>query len=200
MSGYGLMLFRVIFKHMKYYYLYLIKFETGEVYVGSRSSKVRPEDDVNYWGSPVTYEHWWKDSNRKKKKYVIKECSDPKELREIEPKLIKAAWEKYGDKCLNRNAAPVFHPEVCSKNGKRAKELGLGIHGLSKEERIRNGKLGAKKIAEKYSRIFTIKSPNGNIITTKNLSKFCRENNLDIRHVSHVLKQERKSHKGWTLP
>ena len=127
-------------KDMKYYYIYLIKFETGEVYVGSRQSKVPPEQDTKYWGSPVTYKHLWEDVNLKKEKFIIKECESIEKARALEVKLIKNAWKKYSTRCLNRCASTGFHPDVCSKAGKKSKQLGIGIFGLSKEERIKNGK------------------------------------------------------------
>lgn len=194
-------------KDMKYYYIYLIKFETGEVYIGSRQSKVPPEQDTTYWGSPITYKHLWEDVNLKKEKFIIKECKSVEELREIEPKLIKAGWEKYGDKCLNRCAAPIFHPEVHKKagqlGGKKTKELGVGIFGLSKEERSKFGKINGKKAAkisaEKTAKYFLLKSPTGEIVSGKNIRKFCRENELDHRSIFNVMNGVRKSHKGWSL-
>jgi hypothetical protein len=47
---------------------------------------------------------------------------------------------------------------------------------------------------------FVIKSPNGQIIKSKNISEFCRLHNLHTGHFCAVLKNKNKSHKGWTLP
>jgi hypothetical protein len=132
-----------------YYYLYLIKFDDGRYYIGSRKCKCKPEEDTGYMGSPVTFKELWIDPNLNKKKYIIREVDSVKELRRIEPKLIKEAWKKDGKNiCLNRHASPTFHPEVCSKggkiSGKKSYEQGTGIHGLTKEERSYNGKMGGK--------------------------------------------------------
>ena len=70
-----------------YYYLYLIKFNDGRYYIGSRKSKCKPEEDTKYMGSPVTFKELWTDSNFIKKKYIIKEVNSVEELRRIEPKL-----------------------------------------------------------------------------------------------------------------
>ncbi len=50
----------------------------------------------------------------------------------------------------------------------------------------------------KLSKSFKIKSPSGQVIKNKNLSKFCEENNLNRRHMWEVINNRRKSHKGWT--
>jgi hypothetical protein len=124
-----------------YYYLYLIKFNDGRYYIGSRKSKCKPEDDTQYMGSPKTFKHLWTDSNFTKTKYIIKEVDSMEELRRIEPKLIKEAWKKDGkDKCLNRHAAPHFHTDICSKAGKKTYELGKGIHAQTPEQKRELGK------------------------------------------------------------
>lgn len=153
-----------------YYYVYLIKFNNEQFYIGSRKSKVTPEDDTKYWGSPVTYKHLWEDVTLEKTKHILKVCSSFDEMVELEIKLIKEAWNKYPDECLNRCATPTFHPEVIR---------------ASVEKRCKN---------------FNIKSPDGEIIKVKNMSKFCRENSLNIRSISNVVSGKRNHHKGWTLP
>ena len=190
---------------MNYYYLYLIKFEDGRFYIGSRQSKVLPEYDTNYWGSPVSFKHLWEDVSLTKTKHILKVCDSFEEMRDMESEFIKDAWKKFPQLCLNRNATPIFHPDICknalSKEqrieiGKKCKELGLGIHGLSKDERD----MMYRDIAEKKSKHFKLKSPNGDIITGKNIAKFCRENNLTPQCIGKVILGKEKSHKGWTKP
>jgi hypothetical protein len=55
------------------------------------------------------------------------------------------------------------------------------------------------KVAEKNSKEFSIINPEGEIIHGKNISKFCRENNLDKSTVCNMLKYKKgiKSHKGY---
>jgi hypothetical protein len=141
-----------------YYYLYLIKFSDGRYYIGSRKCKCKPEEDTQYMGSPVTFKELWADSNLSKTKYILREVDSDEELRRIEPKLIKEAWKRDGkDKCLNRHASPHFHPDICSKagkiggkvGGKKTYELGIGVHGLTKEQRSENGKIGGKITGKK---------------------------------------------------
>lgn len=95
--------------------------------------------------------------------------------------------------------------ENCKKGGqimgKRTMELGIGIHSLSAEDRVKNGKkyghIGGRVVAEKYSRTFSLISPDGEVVEIKNLTKFCRENNLTRANIQSVLRGNRNHHKGW---
>jgi hypothetical protein len=53
---------------------------------------------------------------------------------------------------------------------------------------------------DRVSKSITLKNPDGEIITIKNISKFCRENNLGNANLYKVIRGEIKQHKGWTLP
>lgn len=46
---------------------------------------------------------------------------------------------------------------------------------------------------------FTIMAPNGDIIKSKNICKFCRLYNLHQGHISSVINKKIKSYKGWKL-
>jgi len=59
-----------------------------------------------------------------------------------------------------------------------------------------------EKLSKLHNRLFEFTKPNGEIIIIKtNLSKFCKENNLDRTCMSNILnnKPHFKSHKGWTV-
>lgn len=200
----------------------MIKFCDDRFYIGKRTSKIEPYKDKNYMGSPVTFKYLWEDTSLTKTKYILKICDTEKEMIELEIKFIKIGWKKYPDLILNRNASPAFHKEACSiggknakelgvgihaltkeelsRNGKKCKELGLGVHAMTKEELSRSGKKGSMITAEKYSKDFTLKSPEGKIIKSRNIRRFALNNNLDPSHVRKVLKGKQKHHKGWTLP
>jgi hypothetical protein len=185
-----------------YYYLYLIQFNDGRYYIGSRKCKCKPERDTKYMGSPVTYKELWSDPNLSKIKYILKEVDSVNELKRIEPILIKAGWERDGrDLCLNRHASPTFHPEVCSKggkiSGKNSYELGRGIFGLSKEQQLENCKKGAKITSERYAREFAVISPKGEVFKGRNLTRFCDEHGLDVANVRRVLRGTQSYYKGW---
>lgn len=207
---------------MKYYYIYMIKFSDDRFYIGKRSSKVEPHKDTKYMGSPVTFKYLWEDTSLTKTKHILKICDTEEEMIDLEVNLIKTGWEKFPDLILNRNASPAFHKEACSIGGKKTKELGLGIHamtkeqlisigkkckelglgihGMSEEERLSAGIKGNMVVAEKYSKDFILKSPEGEIVKSRNIKKFARNNNLDPSHVRKVLQGKYSHHKGWTLP
>jgi hypothetical protein len=54
-----------------------------------------------------------------------------------------------------------------------------------------------KALSEKNSKEYKLISPSGNIIEIKNLTKFAKENNLNIGCLQHVVAGRNKSHKGW---
>jgi len=75
------------------------------------------------------------------------------------------------------------------------------------KEKIRQKNKGRKqseehkiKKAESTSKHFTLQSPCGKIISGKNISKFCEDNNLNKSNIFNVLSGKRKQHKGWTTP
>lgn len=47
---------------------------------------------------------------------------------------------------------------------------------------------------------FTLKSPDNRLITTKNVSRFCRENGLQQGNMCKVIAGIRTHHRGWSLP
>ena len=64
-----------------------------------------------------------------------------------------------------------------------------------------NSTLGGEKYYNPNSwKEFTIMSPTGKICSDKNISKFCRENDLSQGHLCSVISGKLKSHKGWKLP
>tara|TARA_B100001113_G_C20942819_1_gene549525 strand:+ start:65 stop:805 length:741 start_codon:yes stop_codon:yes gene_type:complete len=143
----------------------MIKFEDGRFYIGSRQSKIPANEDVKYWGSPVTYKHLWEDASLSKTKHILKVCDSFEEMYKLEPKLIKEAWKKYPDLCLNKNAAGSIHPDIIHRQltekeikersiiGKKCAELGLGVHSKSfknsPETKERHKKAGLKLKREK---------------------------------------------------
>jgi group I intron endonuclease len=55
-------------------------------------------------------------------------------------------------------------------------------------------------MGEKHSKTYKLKSPNGDIVELKNLSKFCRDNDLNHRSIRHIIYGRCNFHKGWTIP
>ena len=156
---------------MNNFYIYMIKFEDERFYIGSRQSKVPANEDIKYWGSPVTYKHLWKDTSLSKNKHILKVCNSFEEMRDMESEFIKDAWKKYPDLCLNMVSTPIFHPDVARKaapiGGQKAYEMGVGIHALTKKQLSENAK-------QKF-----IKNPEL-IEVAKKVGKKCYESGLGI--------------------
>jgi hypothetical protein len=51
-----------------------------------------------------------------------------------------------------------------------------------------------------HQKTYTMKSPDGEIITFTNMKEFCKENDLCNSKLCEVASGKRKTHKGWTLP
>lgn len=84
--------------------------------------------------------------------------------------------------------------------GLMAKEAGKGIYALSEEALQKARDKGRKTIKLKYAKEYTFSSPEGEIVTFKNLNAFCRKNNLHPGHMRSVNCGRIKSHKGWRKP
>jgi stringent starvation protein B len=84
--------------------------------------------------------------------------------------------------------------------GTKAKEMGVGIHAHTSEQKSKNGRLGGIVTAEKTARYFELLSPLGELHTGKNMTDFCRKNNLTPSAVCNVLNEKVKHYRGWTKP
>lgn len=72
---------------------------------------------------------------------------------------------------------------------------------LSKINKGKKPHINTIKASIKYNeKTYTMKSPNGDIITFTNMKKFCVKNNLSNSKLCLVASGKRKTHKGWTLP
>lgn len=71
--------------------------------------------------------------------------------------------------------------------GSKAKEMGVGIHALTSEQKSKNGRLGGIVTAEKTARYFELLSPSGELHIGKNMTDFCRKNNLTPSAICLVL-------------
>lgn len=181
---------------MSYYYLYLIKFEDGRFYIGSRKSRVPAKDDVNYWGSPgKLIENLWE---MKKEKYILFESTDIsyKDLIDKEKVFIKEGWKKFGkNKCVNKHIGGNIDPELLSKLGKE--KFANGTHHfqkMSREERLARQRKGAvTKSVE-----FQVRDPTGKIHTAKGIYPFARKHGLSGANLWAVVRGKNDSYKGWT--
>lgn len=137
-------------------YLYKITFEeVPYYYYGMHEEKVYDEE---YWGSPTTNKWCWELYTPQKQ--ILETFSSREDAGKVERRLIKPVYNT-DIWCLNENCAGVFSLDTCSKAGKKgskkAKEMGVGIFSMTKEEqilagkksyesRIKNGKDGLSKL------------------------------------------------------
>ena len=92
-----------------------------------------------------------------------------------------------------------------SHKGRTAWNKGMCVPDEVKEK-IRQKNKGRKQTEEhkfkkalKLAREFTLVDPYGRIVTGKNVSQFCRDNNLSSCHIFSVISGKRNHHKGWTI-
>ena len=176
-------------------YTYKITFEeVSYYYYGSKKEKYFDEE---YWGSPVTNKWCWELYTPKKQILELFDYSDEGyiEAQEVEGRLIKPVYN--ADKwCLNANCNGKISLNERRKAGKRgglvgpkkAKELGVGIFGLSKEKRSETGKKSAQKAKDNKTGIFSLTKEQLSENSKKGIKKM-KENNLGIFGFS---KEEKK--------
>jgi hypothetical protein len=171
-------------------YTYKITFEeVPYYYYGSHKEK---RYDEYYMGSPVTNKWCWDFYTPRKQ--ILEYFKSRKEANIIENRLIKPVLND--PNCLNENCGGIISLEMCKKGARISVEnklgihsrnksqivkdsnkgretqkiLGVGIYGLSKETRKKNGERLGKRNVE-----------TGHIQKLgKNQGKFCYENNLGI--------------------
>jgi hypothetical protein len=137
--------------HSPRIYVYKITFEeVPYYYYGVHKEKKFGE---YYMGSPYTHKWCWEFYTPKKQILEIFEFSDEGWInaQEIEMRLIKPVFNT--DKwCLNESCGRALSLNVSRENGKKTGtlygqktyELGIGVHGRTKEQMIEDGKKGGK--------------------------------------------------------
>jgi hypothetical protein len=79
-----------------------------------------------------------------------------------------------------------------SKPTQKVHTLGGKAQG---KKNVESGHIG--RLAESNSKEWSLIDPSGNVITFRNLQKFCRENNLSPGNMGLVLSGKRSHHKGY---
>ena len=125
-------------------YTYKITFEeVSYYYYGVKKEKYFNEE---YWGSPKTHKWCWELYTPKKQILEVFDYTDEGwlEAQEVEKRLIQPVFNT--DKwCLNENCGGKISLKVSREVGLKSKENGLGIHGLTLDEKIEIGKTNYKK-------------------------------------------------------
>jgi hypothetical protein len=137
-------------------YIYKITFEEVPYYYYGVHKETKFGE--YYMGSPVTHKWCWKLYTPKKQILELFEYSDEGwlESQEVEKRIIKPFYNT--DKwCLNENVGGKVSLEICRNtgkiNGKKIKELGIGVHGRTKEQMTEDGKKGGKISGKKIKEL-----------------------------------------------
>ena len=119
---------------------------------------------------------------------------------ESKHKMSLTAKERLKDPCKH----PMFH-KYHSQKSKKKMSLSAKIRFLDPEEHkktsdtTRRGMYSSGFI-DRISKEITMVSPEGIIVTAKNISQFCRDHNLQNGNLYKVLRGKMKTHRGWSLP
>ncbi len=140
-------------------YLYKITFEeVPYYYYGVHKEKVFGEE---YWGSPKTHKWCWELYTPKKQILEIFPFTDEGwiEVQEVEKRLIKPFYNE--DKwCLNESCglkvSLKINRETGKKSGLQNKQNKVGIHGRTKDEIIRDSKIGGNNCYKNRSGIHSL--------------------------------------------
>ena len=99
---------------------------------------------------------------------------------------------------------PMFHKHHSKESKKKMSAYGK-LRFSDPEERKRTAETTRKGMfssgyVDRVSKEISMVSPEGITITTKNISQFCRDHNLQNGNLYKVLRGKMKTHRGWSLP
>lgn len=198
----------------EYHYVYYSYEEYGRGYFGSRTCKCLPKEDIKYFGS-------FKDKNFKStQKIILKDDYATREEAYVDEIILQEYYKVVENPHFANRAYQtstgwttlgLFPSDETRKKlseshkGRIAWNKGKSVLDEVKEK-IRQKNKGRKqteehklKRAQKISKEFTLLDPYGKIVSGKNVSQFCRDNNLNHSHIFNVMSGKRNHHKGWTI-
>jgi len=143
----------------EYYYTYYSYEEWGRGYFGSRKCYCLPEKDVKYLGSSKDktfkpkYKIILKDDYATREEAYADEIILQQYYKVVEnPHFANRAYQTstkfYVPTEILRELGKISGKKGGKVSGKITKELGIGVHGLTKEQMTENGKLGGTKTYE----------------------------------------------------
>jgi hypothetical protein len=180
---------------LEYHYTYSITYtDEPNIYYGIRTSKCLPEEDLKYWGSPVTFKTWMKAHKATRVKNILATYPTREAAHLAEYDLIKRQWETAKNLSLNGYL------------GEGEKFHVLGRKNTQKQnEAIREALLGREipkshreAIGLSKSRHYYLVSPSGEIFEGINIRKFCRDHKLNASNINGVVNGVKFHYRGWT--
>ena len=151
----------------EYHYVYYSYEEYGRGYFGSRTCKCLPEEDVRYFGS-------FRDKTFKPtQKIILNDDYDTREEAYTDEIILQQYYKVVENPHFANRAYQTSTKFYCPENirrsagskggsisgkisGPKTYKLGVGIHGLTSEQRTENGKKGSKRAKELNVGIFGI--------------------------------------------
>ena len=131
----------------EYYYTYYSYEEWGRGYIGSRTCKCLPEKDVRYFGS-------FRDKTfRPTQKIILKGDYATREEAYVDEIILQEYYKvaenpHFANRAYQTSTKFCLSKERAIENGKKVYELGIGVHGQTKEQMIENGRKSGKLTAE----------------------------------------------------
>jgi len=102
---------------------------------------------------------------------------------------LQKAWKKYGRKSFSFEVL-----KLCCENDLLNEESEI-VKSIPKKKLYNIAEVGRNSPSPKT---YQVKDPKGEIITFTNLSKFCKDNDLNQGNLHLVIQGKRKVHKGYT--
>lgn len=185
---------------------------TGQIYVGSTSQSFKKR--WGFWGTVLRQGNYnnrhlqaaWNKYGESNFEFSILEIVPRKEIViEREQFYIDLLKPEYNKAPIAGSSLRCKHTEETKKNLSLMRQGSKNpMYGMSGPLNPFYGKTHSRELCESRSlncswlKEFTLTSPTGERISSKNVRRFARENNLDQSAVLRVISGKSKTHKGWS--
>lgn len=167
----------------QWHYVYYSYEDWGRGYIGKRSSKVPPDQDV-YFGS-------FKDKNFRPTNKIILQIFDTSQ----EALNAEIALHSF----FNVDKNPHFANQAKQTSTKFCWHGSLSQKPSPQQEFLRRHKIAEKQNSLSNNYFYHLISPSGTIHVTINLREFCRDHGLNRRNLQKVVAGERCHSHGWKI-
>lgn len=177
----------------EYYYTYYSYEEWGKGYIGSRGCYCLPEEDINYFGS-------FSDKTfRPTNKIILKDDYNTREEALIDEIILQQYYKivenpHFVNKSYQTSSKFWYKPskEECKKSNKKRKELGVGIYGLTEEQKKKRTKKSVETRKKLGLGIFGL-TPEQRHENAKNAAKYGGKRAKELGVGIHALTPEQRS-------
>jgi len=133
--------------------------------------------------------------------YITSEETRKKLSKSLKNRIFTKEWKDRISKSKKRNYIKENHPNFGKKLSKTTREkISKSAIGRTVSEETKRKISDWSRSEDNINRnTYIIKTPSGDIVETKFLSDYCKENNLTYSCMTKVCRGERKHHKGYTI-